>query len=140
VVGRVSLVSVCVATVIAAGLAGAQGVASQGQRQRADLGLRLHRSQHGMQYTGSQLCVGLFRRFRGGAGAAARQKAPTGYFPDDAYLITDCVDAVERRLYNVIGHGDESATLMSRPCAKTIRASPSRWAGGRWWPLPGWSC
>lgn len=29
-------------------------------------------------------------------------------------MITDCVDAVERRLYNVIGHGDESASLISK--------------------------
>jgi hydrogenase-4 component B len=43
-----------------------------------------------------------------------RQKAPEGYFPSDAYLITDCVDAVERRMYNVIGHGDESASLISK--------------------------
>ena len=43
-----------------------------------------------------------------------RQKAPTGYFPSDAYVITDCVDAVERRLYAVIGHGDNSASELSR--------------------------
>lgn len=43
-----------------------------------------------------------------------RHKAPQGYFPSDSYLITDCVDAVERRLYNVIGHGDESATELSQ--------------------------
>ena len=42
-----------------------------------------------------------------------RQKAPAGYFPEDSYLITDCVDAVERRLYSVIGHGDSSATELS---------------------------
>jgi len=29
-------------------------------------------------------------------------------------VITDCVDAVERRLYSVIGHGDETATEVSR--------------------------
>ena len=42
-----------------------------------------------------------------------RQKAPTGYFPTDGYLITDCVDAVERRLFSVINHGDNSATDLS---------------------------
>jgi hydrogenase-4 component B len=43
-----------------------------------------------------------------------RQKAPQGYFPDDAYVVSNCVDAVERRLYNVIGQGDESAGLISK--------------------------
>ena len=38
-----------------------------------------------------------------------RQKAPAGYFPRDSYVITDCVDAVERRLFNVIDHGDDTA-------------------------------
>jgi hydrogenase-4 component B len=42
-----------------------------------------------------------------------RQKAPKGYFPSDAYVITDCVDAVERRLFSVIGHGDTSASELS---------------------------
>jgi hydrogenase-4 component B len=42
-----------------------------------------------------------------------RQKAPAGYFPNDSYLITDCVDAVERRLFSVIGHGDASASELS---------------------------
>jgi len=43
-----------------------------------------------------------------------RQHAPEGYFPKDAYVISDCVDAVERRLFSVIKHGDESATDLSR--------------------------
>jgi len=28
-------------------------------------------------------------------------------------VVTDCVDAVERRLYSVIGHGDETAAELS---------------------------
>jgi hydrogenase-4 component B len=43
-----------------------------------------------------------------------RQKTPTGYFPTDSYVITDCVDSVERRLYAVIGRGDNSATELSQ--------------------------
>ena len=42
-----------------------------------------------------------------------RQKAPAGYFPDESYVITDCVDAVERRLYNVIDHGVDTAVELS---------------------------
>ncbi|HZX32630.1 MAG TPA: hypothetical protein VFF03_14850, partial [Rhodocyclaceae bacterium] len=32
----------------------------------------------------------------------------------DSYAITDCVDAVEHRLYSVINHGDETATDVSQ--------------------------
>jgi hydrogenase-4 component B len=42
-----------------------------------------------------------------------RQKAPAGYFPSESYVITDCVDAVERRLYTVIDHGQETAVELS---------------------------
>ena len=67
-----------------------------------------------MQYTGSSFAKDFSRHYEGVMVTLRRQKAPHGYFPDDAYVITDCVDAVERRLYNVIGHGDESAKLISR--------------------------
>ena len=66
-----------------------------------------------MQYTGSSFSSDFSARFRGVMVMLRRQKAPVGYFPADAYLITDCVDAVERRLYSVIGHGDASATDLS---------------------------
>lgn len=66
-----------------------------------------------MQYTGSSFSSDFTARFRGVLVMLRRQKVPVGYFPTDAYLITDCVDAVERRLYSVIGHGDASATDLS---------------------------
>jgi len=66
-----------------------------------------------MQYTGSSFSTDFSARFRVVMVLLRRQKAPTGYFPDDAYLITDCVDAVERRLFSVIGHGDNSASDLS---------------------------
>lgn len=66
-----------------------------------------------MQYTGSSFSSDFGARFRGVMVMLRRQKAPGGYFPDDSYLITGCVDAVERRLYSVIGHGDASATELS---------------------------
>lgn len=67
-----------------------------------------------MQYTGSSFSWDFSQRFRSLMVLLNRQKAPDGYFPQDAYVVTDCVDAVERRLYNVIGHGDSSAKDVSR--------------------------
>ncbi|MBK9238039.1 MAG: proton-conducting membrane transporter [Rhodoferax sp.] len=66
-----------------------------------------------MQYTGASFSNDFSRRFRSVMVLLQRKKAPLGYFPEDSYVITDCVDAVERRLYAVIGHGDESATRIS---------------------------
>lgn len=67
-----------------------------------------------MQYTGSSFSWDFSQRFRGVLALLRRQHAPEGCFPKDAYLISDCVDAVERRLFSVIKHGDESATELSR--------------------------
>ncbi len=66
-----------------------------------------------MQFTGASFSWDFVRRFRGVVVMLRRRKAPMGYFPSDAYVITDCVDAVERRLFSVIAHGDESASAMS---------------------------
>ena len=67
-----------------------------------------------MQTTGSGFSSDFQSRFGSVMPTLRRQKAPLGYFPTDAYLITDCVDAVERRLFSVISHGDASATDLSR--------------------------
>ena len=67
-----------------------------------------------MQYTGSSFTWDFGRRFHGVLLMLRRQKAPEGYFPSDGYLITHCPDAVERRLFAVIQHGDESAAGLSR--------------------------
>jgi hydrogenase-4 component B len=66
-----------------------------------------------MQYTGSSFSSDFSARFSSVMVTLRRQKAPQGYFPDDSYLITDCVDAVERRLFSVIKHGDASAAQLS---------------------------
>lgn len=66
-----------------------------------------------MQTTGSSFASDFQSRFASVMPTLKRQKAPLGYFPADAYLITDCVDAVERRLFSVINHGDASATALS---------------------------
>jgi len=67
-----------------------------------------------MQYTGASFSTDFAQRFKNVMVLLKRQKAPAGYFPSDSYVITDCVDAVERRLYSVIGHGDETASEVSR--------------------------
>jgi hydrogenase-4 component B len=67
-----------------------------------------------MQYTGSSFSSDFGDHFRGVMVTVRRQKPALGYFPDDSYLITDCVDAVERRLFSVIKHGDASAGEISR--------------------------
>ena len=66
-----------------------------------------------MQYTGESFSTDFSEHFSGVLLLLRRQKAPTGYFPADSYLITNCVDAVETRLFSVITHGDNSALDMS---------------------------
>jgi hydrogenase-4 component B len=67
-----------------------------------------------MQYTGSSFSWDFSARFPGVMVMLRRQKAPVGYFPNDSYVITDCVDAVERRLFAVISNGDASASKLSK--------------------------
>ncbi len=66
-----------------------------------------------MQYSGSSFSTDFSQHFKTIMVLLKRQKAPAGYFPRDSYVITDCVDAVERRLYNVIDHGDDTAVELS---------------------------
>ena len=67
-----------------------------------------------MQMTADGFSAEFGNRFDGVMVQLRRQKTPQGYFPSDAWLITDCVDAVERRLFSVINQGDASASDMSR--------------------------
>lgn len=67
-----------------------------------------------MQYTGASFSTDFSNRFKNIMVLLKRQKSPIGYFPGDSYVITDCVDAVERRLYSVIDHGNDSATRLSQ--------------------------
>lgn len=66
-----------------------------------------------MQYTGAGFSTDFAGHFKNIMVMLKRQKAPSGYFPTDSYVITDCVDAVERRLYTVIDHGHDSAVELS---------------------------
>jgi hydrogenase-4 component B len=67
-----------------------------------------------LQYTGEGFSKDFAANYHNVMTLLQRQKAPQGYFPADAYVVNDCVDAVEHRLYNVIGEGDKSASLISR--------------------------
>ncbi len=67
-----------------------------------------------MQYSGASFSTDFAERFRNILVLVKRRKAPVGYFPRDSYVITDCVDAVERRLYSVIGQGDDTASEISQ--------------------------
>lgn len=67
-----------------------------------------------MQYSGASFSAEFASRFKSVMVLLKRQKAPKGYFPSDSYVVTDCVDAVERRLFSVIARGDESATALSQ--------------------------
>ena len=66
-----------------------------------------------MQYTGASFSTDFADHFKSVMVMVKRQKAPAGYFPSESYVITDCVDAVERRLYTVIDHGQETAVELS---------------------------
>jgi hydrogenase-4 component B len=67
-----------------------------------------------MQYTGASFGVDFANRFEGILHTHRHQQAPSGYFPLDSHISTDCVDAVEKRLYSVIGQGNDTATELSR--------------------------
>ncbi len=67
-----------------------------------------------MQYTGTGFSIDFAERFSNILALVQRRKAPLGYFPQSSYVVTDCVDAVERRLYAVIGQGDVTAGELSR--------------------------
>jgi len=67
-----------------------------------------------MQYSGASFSADFAARFDGILGLGRRQKPVEGYFPGDAWLTTDCTDAVERRLFDVIRQGDGSASALSQ--------------------------
>ena len=114
VLGRVSLISVCVAGLVLLAWGLRRLFRGQPAASGPTWGCGYTAGSARMQYTGSSFAKDFSKNYRGVMLLLRRKKAPTGYFPDDAYVVTDCVDAVEHRLYNVIGHGDESASLISK--------------------------
>jgi hydrogenase-4 component B len=84
------------------------------QRRNATWGCGYTAPNTRMQYTGSGFSIDFAEQFRNILALVKRRKAPIGYFPQNSYVVTDCVDAVERRLYAVIGQGDVTASELSR--------------------------
>jgi hydrogenase-4 component B len=67
-----------------------------------------------MQTTGTGFSIDFAEHFKNILALLKRRKAPLGYFPRNSYVVTDCVDAVERRLFAVIGQGDATADDLSQ--------------------------
>lgn len=67
-----------------------------------------------MQYSGASFAKDFAANYGHVLALVERRKVPQGYFPRDAYVVSECADAVERRLYRVIGEGDASAGQISR--------------------------
>ena len=114
VLGRVSLMSLSVAALILLAWGLRRVLRRQAPATGPTWGCGYTAGSARLQYTASSFSKDFSQNYKGVMVMLKRQKAPQGYFPQDAYVITDCVDAVERRLYNVIGHGDESASLISK--------------------------
>ncbi len=114
VLGRVSMVSAGVAALIVLAWVLRRALRRTAAAAGPTWGCGYTAGSARVQYTASSFSKDFSQHYTGLMVLLKRKKAPTGYFPDDAYVITDCVDAVERRLYNVIGHGDDSASLISK--------------------------
>jgi hydrogenase-4 component B len=114
VLGRVGLISAGVAGLIVLAWLLRRGLRQQLPGSGPTWGCGYSAGSARLQYTASSFSKDFAHNFKGVMLMLKRQKVPTGYFPGDAYVVTDCMDAVERRLYNVIGQGDESASLISR--------------------------
>jgi hydrogenase-4 component B len=114
VLGRVSLMSACVAGLVVLAWLLRSLMRRQPAAAGPTWGCGYTAGSARVQYTANSFSKEFGSHFNGVMLRLVRQKVPTGYFPTDAYVITDCVDAVEHRLYNVIGQGDESASLISK--------------------------
>jgi hydrogenase-4 component B len=114
VLGRVSLISVSLTGLILVAWLLRRMLRRQAPASGPTWGCGYSAPSARMQYTGSSFAKDFSLNYPGVMLLLKRQKAPQGYFPDDAYVVTDCVDAVEHRLYNVIGQGNKSAGLISR--------------------------
>jgi hydrogenase-4 component B len=114
VLGRVSLISASVTGLIVLALLLRKVLRSQPGASGPTWGCGYSAGSARVQYSANSFSKEFSHQYRGVMVLLKRQKTPIGYFPDDAYVVTDCVDAVERRLFNVIGQGDHSAGLISK--------------------------
>ena len=84
-------------------------------RAQRDLGLRLHRRNARMQYTGSSFSAQFARSFDALLPALRRERLPDGAVPRSTRRTsrTHHVDAVERRMFEVLGQGEDFVTQTS---------------------------
>ena len=66
-----------------------------------------------MQYTGASFSAQFAALFESVLPRLARAELPKGYFPADGKLATHYVDAVERRMFQVIGQAEAFVTRLS---------------------------
>lgn len=111
---RVGWISGSLAVVLAGVLWIALRRASARSSQSATWGCGYGQPNTRMQYSGTGFSIDFSRKFKGILLLVRRRQLPSGYFPGDSHEQVDCVDAVERRIYSVIDHGDETAGDMSR--------------------------
>ena len=68
-----------------------------------------------MQYSGTSFSSQFAALFKAILPQLRREKLPDGYFPKDGHLATHHVDAVERRMFQMLGDGESLVTrLISR--------------------------
>jgi len=61
-----------------------------------------------MQYSGTSFSLPFSALFEGVMPRLRRQSLPTHYFPADGHLSTHQVDAVERRMFQILGDGEQA--------------------------------
>jgi len=61
-----------------------------------------------MQYTGASFSLPFSALFEGVMPRLRRESLPVGYFPADGHLSTHQVDAVERRIFQILGDGEQA--------------------------------
>ena len=64
-----------------------------------------------MQYTGSSFSDQFLSLFSSLLRRYSREKLPEGPFPENGYLNTNYVDAVERRMFKVLGEGETTVAM-----------------------------
>ncbi len=67
-----------------------------------------------MQYTGASFSLSFGSLFEPVLPRLRRQQLPAGYFPADGHLATHQVDAVERRIFQVLGDGESTIHRLTR--------------------------
>jgi hydrogenase-4 component B len=110
---RVGLLSAALAILVALVLWLRFGKGGFGMRRNITWGCGYEAPNSRMQYTATSFSLDFAEQFHNVLALVKRRKAPIGYFPQASYVVTDCVDAVERRLYAVIGQGDATAGDLS---------------------------